>query len=361
MKKAIIIALALFTLAPTAQPKDKEAITVTAVTADADAANNGLIYSLPQTVVTVRVTAELTICKAGPYYKYSNKCLNLSNVITEDSHAWRIVSAEIGSYGIADATRRYKISATNTSLPQIALTDDNILAAINGDCPEARIKPCDVSPEIPELNFDDVKLDKSVLTKTSTAAMAEEAALTIYRLREQRMSLLGGEDATVLNDRGSYDRVLEELEQLENDHLSLFVGKKITLRFVRYFELVPDVSGTSSSVLFRFSEEQGFLGAMDLNGKPVYVDVAFDKSTQLSEYSATSKQRQAEPADGLRYIMPGAMNVKVIDRNVLIAEANLLCSQNGQIVTLPAALLLDTDRQLLFNTTNGALRSINKK
>lgn len=361
MKKIFILAAALFAIAPAAQPKDKETITVTAVTADADAANNGLIYSLPQTVVTVRVTAELTIRKAGPYYKYSNKCLNLSNVITDDSQTWRIVAAEIGSYGIADASRRYKITASGTSLPQIALTDDNILAAINGDYIDEFVDQQDISPEIPELNFDDVKLDKSVLTKTSTAAMAEEAALTIYRLREQRMSLLGGEDATVLNDRGSYDRVLEEIERLENEHLSLFVGKTVTLRFVRYFQLVPDVSGTTSTVLFRFSEQQGFLGAMDLNGKPVYVDVAFDKSTRLSEYAASSKQRQAEPADGLRYIMPGSMNVKVIDRNILLAEDNILCSQNGQIVTLPASLLLESDRQIIFNTTNGALRSINKK
>lgn len=357
MKKTALLLLTAMLLASNAEAKDKETISITPVGQDADAANDGIIYTLPKTIVRIKVEAEVTIKKAGPFYRYSNKFLNLTNVVTEDSKKWEITKVSIDTYGKADNTRRFKISGAQ--LPSVVLNTDNILAGINAQCPISNMQQAEEesNADIPEITFDNVKLGGNVLTKTSNAAMAEEVAHSIYKLREKRLSLLGGEDATVLNDEGSYDRVLKEISTLEEEYTSLFAGKTVKMKVVKYYDVEPGAVSLNSTVLFRFSDKDGFMDAMDITGKPVYADIEFAAGGKLNAYSDDSKQRKQNPVTGLRYIMPGEITVKVIDRNVLLAEKTVLCTENGQEATLPLDMITD-GCSIILNTTSGTIVSI---
>ncbi len=358
MIKVATILLALLTAGTSLWAKDKETITITPINQEADAINGNIIYSLPKTMLRIKVEAEVTIRKAGPYYRYSNKFLNLDNVITEDSKTWHIKHVSIESYGTPDKNRTYIISGTQ--LPAIKLTNNGILEGINISTPTKHKKHTHTNQNnntIPELTFDNVRLGRNVLTKTSTAAMAEEAALSIYRLRDKRISLLGGEDATILNDEGSYNKVFAEIDRMEQEYLSLFTGKEEKIIITKYFNIEPGATSLTSTVLFRFSESDGFMDAMDITGQPVYIDLDFSAASKINTYSADSKQRKQNPLTGLRYIIPGIINVKIIDRNVLLTEADIPCSQNGQEATLPISLL-DGSHSIKLNTINGSLIEI---
>ncbi len=360
----LFLVAALLCAFVTSEAKEaSKSVTVTPVASDDDAANNGLIYSLPTTALSIRIEAEMTVEKVGPYYKYSNRYLNLSEVITENKTSWKITGATIESYGQANTDLRYKVTADNAPLPAIALSDDGVLLGINvspassDPARPARPKKKDRAPSS-DLSFDDIPLEHDIATKTSTAAMAEETANAIYRLRQKRLSLLGGEDAVVLNDEGSYKRVLAELKTLEDQYVSLFAGLRQTTKVTRTFTIVPDPNGLTNTVLVRFSETDGFLDVMDLNGKPVYVDLTFERQASLNELAASSKQRKAEPLTGLRYIVPGEVTVQILDRSTLLLSQVVKCSQNGQVVTLPASLLTNENVKIELNPANGALQSI---
>lgn len=361
MNKITIYAMAaMMSFAVPMFAKEQPTVKVVEVGQDADAANGGVVFALPTTMLRIKVEAEVTICKVGPFYKYSNKYLNLSNVIMEDSKTWKLLSASVTSYGKASDknTERFKMVSTAIASPSVSTTPDGVLIGVNVDEEEAMPEMQSSMPVIPELTFDDVQLDRSILTKTSTAAMAEETALSIYNLRDKRLSLLGGEEPVVLHDAGSYSAVLAEIDRLEKDLLSMFAGKKLTQRVVMYYDIMPDCYGATSQVLLRFSEKDGFLDAMDLNGKPVYVDMAFSKPTPVNTYSAQSKERRAKPVDGLRYVQPATVNVKIIDRNKLIGEGNVLCSQGGQVLTLSSALLTEKGVSVKLSPVTGALEYI---
>lgn len=348
--------------------KDVKSIKVTPVEHDADAANSGVVYSLPKTQLRIRVDAELTIEKAGPFYKYSNKFLNISDVITEDSKSWKVVSASVETFSVADPSKRYKIfSETGTLLPCISLTKDGVLRGIN-------LVSCNISDgkanrhshgtkqkvrdnimPIDDVDFASVQLSQQVLTKTSTAAMAEQVAQSIYSLRDKRLAILGGEESTLLADAGSYDKVLAELDRLEKEHLELFVGKRKVVKVTRYFTLEPSAE---NEVIARFSEKDGFLNAMDLTGKPIYVEVITSPQVALNSLPDNSKQRKASPLNGLRYYIPAHTTVRVLDRNNLLVEKEVLTSQGGQIVTLPESYLLNESTTIKLDATTGALISI---
>jgi hypothetical protein len=355
--KYIILSLFAAMIATSAIARDKNIVSVTPVSEDADAANGGIIYALPKTAVRITIEAELTIEKVGPYYKYSNRYLNLTNVITENSKRWRITGAKVETLGVADYSRRYKISATET-LPAVSLTSAGVLNGINiTNCATENVDNDDNSDVIYDVNFDDIQLEKAVLTKTSTAAMAEEAAQAIYRFREKRMSLLGGDDATILHDEGSYNAVMQRLDKLENDYISLFAGRRATFHVVKSFILTPSPNGEKSTVIVRFTENDGFVDAMNIAGQPIYADFTFSNNN-VPTYAEDSKQRKKVPVDGLRYIIPGNLNVKIFDRSNLLTEVNVLSAQNGQIATLPASILTDNTKSIIINTINGSLMRI---
>ena len=360
MKYLIISLLTIFMATSVMAGGKKNTVNVTSVADDADAANGGIIYALPTTVVRVTIEAELTIEKVGPYYKYSNRYLNLTNVITENSRSWRIVGAKVETLGKVDNSRRYKITATE-ELPAVSLTSDGVIEGINiKNNNKRKAKIANESDDIEDISFDDIALERSVLTKTSTAAMAEEAAQAIYRFREKRMSLLGGENATILHDEGSYRAVLSRLDSLENDYISLFAGRRAKFRIIKQFDIIPSTSGEKSIVIARFTKEKGFLDAMNIEGQPIYVDFSFAQN-KVPALAEGSKQRKAAPINGLRYIIPGQLNVKVIDRNNLLVESDVLCAQNGQVASLPASILSDNKKIIIINSTNGSLEKIINK
>lgn len=356
VKRTLFIALAAMTTICSFAKDNNKSVRVVSVSQDVDAANAGVIYALPKTIIRVRVDAELTIEKVGPYYKYSNKYLNISDVVTQDSKSWKIVSASVETSHAIDYTKRYKIFSDNGSLlPNVNLSADGVLTGINNDTQKNCCAQGQEQVIIPNVDFYDVPLDQQVLTKTSTAAMAEQVAQSIYNIRAKRLAILGGEESTLLPDAGSYDKVLAELDRLEKQHVELFVGKRVVVKVTKYFDLEPS---TDAEVIARFTEKDGFLSAMDLTGKPIYVEFATDNASRVNAYPEGSKQRKSAPLFGLRYCIPAVTLVKVLDRNNVLTEAKVLTSQGGQVATLPVSYLNNDDIQIQFDINTGALLNV---
>lgn len=355
--RKITALLMVATMALPALAGDNQTIKVTPVAQDADAANGGVIYALPKTVVQIKLTAQVVVSSVGPYYQYSTRFLNLTDVVTENSTKWELTSADITTVGHVDFSRRYKISASaNSALPAISLTPDGIISAINTYV-SAHAAPDETkTPEIKYATFAEVPLSQSVLARTSKAAMAEECAQTIYSLRAARVGIITGQAENRLADAGSMSQALANIDKLERQHVELFAGRRDTITVTKIIEVVPDYNGANNIVPARFSESSGFVDALDLSGKPIYVDLEFDDSAKVNEYAATSKQRQSEPLTGLFYMIPGNVSIKVTDRNIPLAQKTVRCTQNGQVANLPASQVLTN--AITFDPATGALISI---
>jgi hypothetical protein len=325
----------------------------------------GIFYYLPKTVIKVEVRAQKKIVKPGPFYRYSQRYLNLSDVITEDKEEWTITGAHISTKSVPDAKRMFGITTQGSpSAALVSLTPEGILRGIN--LPPVVGKNHQHKPGTPfvktsssELFFDDVPFTEEQLLKTSTAAMAEEAAKEIYRLRDAKRRLLESEAQILPPDKGAYQTVLEQLEIQEQKFLSLFKGKIVTSQMVQSYDFVPDTLTKGNQVLFRFSAQKGFVDPMDVSGTPVYIEVKAPKtiSSPLS-YAPTEK---GDLRRGLVYCIPAPARVKIIDRTLLLTEADVNLGQFGQLRRLPASLLDNPGTSLLIDPLTGALIQIISK
>ncbi len=351
---------AIMAFQPAVMAKDNGSVVVTPVAQDADAANGGVVYALPQTVIRVKLTARVIVESAGPFYQYSTRLLNLTDVVTQNAMRWSLVSAEVQTVGCADYSNRFKVSASDAALlPSISLSSEGVLSGVNACAPKESAEADLSAPALSYVNFAEVPLAQSVVSRTSKAAMAEDAAQSIFSLRAARVALLSGDVDARLPDAGSLALALERIDDLERQHVEMFAGRRDTVTVVKYVDVTPDYNGANSLVPIRFSETAGFVDALDLTGKPVYVDIEFSDKAKVNALPDNSKERKSSPLTGLRYYIPGCVSVRVLDRNILLCQTEVRCTQNGVIATLPASLL--STHSLLFDTATGAIKGMTLK
>lgn len=335
------------------------------VTTMSNATHDVLLYSLPITVVRVNVEVEKTISKVGPFYRYTQKMLNISDVVTEDKEEWRIKSVEIETYGIPDPARQYSISFSGASAaPFVNLTPSGIISGVN--CHELMNEDYlkdytnQVIPTIADVNFDEVPMIEKQMVKTSTAAMAEETANYIYKIRKRRFKILASDYEQLPPDGQSYEVMVRELNQLEKQQMELFTGKTETFTITKSFDVIPSKLSANNDVLFRFSSLSGIVDKMDVSGAPVYFELEADDYKTLANAPVVNNKKD-EVRNGLFYCKPGKATVKVIDKNMLIKEKEVYVGQYGQVVSMPSNVLEQEDVRIRMNSATGALQSIEKK
>jgi len=83
------------------------------------------------------------------------------------------------------------------------------------------------------------------------------------------------------------------------------------------------------------------------------------------DYNAEAEKNTLQPAgkdterSGLVYCKPRKAHVKVIDRTVLLSEAEVMVGQFGSLHQLPPSLLDSPDVSVTMDPATGALLNIN--
>ncbi|TRX71980.1 DUF4831 family protein [Carboxylicivirga sp. M1479] len=330
-----------------------------------NATSDALLYNLPLTMVRVNVEVEKTINKVGPFYRYSQKMLNVSDVVTQDKEEWRIKAVYIQTFGVPDESKQYAISYSGkSSAPFVTLTPEGVLTGINNasELQESHLKDytAEEIPSVEDVNFNEVDMIEKQLSKTSTAAMAQETANYIYKIRKRRFKILASDYEQLPPDGHSYEVMVRELNKLEEEHMELFVGKRQTYSTIQSFDMVPDRMSTNNDVLFRFSTVNGIVDKMDVSGAPVYFELEASEVKELPN-EPDVVEKDVEVRNGLFYCKPGKVTVKVIDKNRLIKETEIYLGQYGQVISMPSNVLEQENVSIRLNPVTGALQSIERK
>lgn len=364
-KTFFTVAFVALTLNISAQKKEISKVEVKKTTEVINPTAQSITYTLPQTVVNIKIETEKIIKKEGPYYRYSQRFLNLTNVISEDSEEWIIKGVKISTTGKPNNSQRYSIySKGNTSAHLIHLTQDGILLGMNNNpLNNTLTKTPDTKTRLLSLEdiyFDNISLPEELLYKTSTAAMAQEAANMIYKIRSNRIKLLSGELENLPPDGEAYKTVLNELDKMEKDFISLFAGKTVSVKSTQTFTILPDpLSSYTNHVLCRFSAQKGIVDAVDISGTPIYLKINAVSDTKLE--NKLTEEPKEHISDGLFYCLPGKAIISVIDKNNELISEEVQLAQYGQVISMPASVLEQANVVIDICPITGALKSIYKK
>ncbi|MBO7440459.1 MAG: DUF4831 family protein, partial [Bacteroidales bacterium] len=141
MKNSILLLTALATLGIASCSTQKKYIRVENINNVNSVKDNPIIYSLPMTAITVKVTAVNEVSVRGPYYQYASKYIGTDDIITNNSSVWKLGNIEISSYPVQDLSRTY-------------IVETNYPCAMNFS-PEGFLESVNTKPDFQERNYRD--------------------------------------------------------------------------------------------------------------------------------------------------------------------------------------------------------------
>jgi hypothetical protein len=300
--------------------------------------SNGLIYTLPNTVINMEVETRRIQETPGIYFQYAERYLGLTDVCQTESVRYEIVGFRLTTQAVPDLKKTYLINAgKGKNLPVIERTPEGFLKSINA--------PKESCPAIENTSKREIAstpktwetLASSIFTKemqqaSSTAKMAELAAAQLYTIRDTRFNLLTQDLDKTPSDGHSYEIVLSELNRMEAYYLELFKGKQTESTETVSFHFLPEKE--TQDILFRFSQLKGILDKSNLGGSPIYLDLK--KIPTISESAKVNIS--AKKGYSLYYCQPGKAQINISDENkTVLFSKEVILPQFGRVVALPAS------------------------
>jgi len=343
----------------------KKPINVTSADQATTLETKGLIYALPRTVLKIEIEASKNVIIPGPYCKFALKYLGITDVPTKRSEEWRITNIDIVSMLESDPTSLYAVSlGDNTKVGFLKLCSSGLIIPISGlsanstplknlqqDNQESKTLFTDLST-VPFIGnekttfynkvqrdsvFVRVPVQKDMIVEKNIEEKARDAADFIFSLRKRRSDFLSVDADHNLNGEG-LKIAFDEIDRLEQEYLSLFIGKSYSENSSSYFEYIPNQPEGETSIIFRFSGTKGILSSSDLSGNP-YLLKSEPESIPESYNSllkSISIEKEKPILDVIYYRIPISANIKISDGKNDIFARRMTVSQYGPIVRMPA-------------------------
>ena len=323
----------------------------------------GVEYFLPKTVLTIGVEYSKTTRKAGPYAKYAGKFLGLDekSIVLEDEMYYTLDKVTVETKGVPDKTESYLVSfKAKTTAPFVYLTEDGLICTINADYQGSKSAPQNIKigkdAKPSAVNVQSMYTEE-YLRAGSTLKMAEIAAKQIYKLRESRNDLLTGDAENAPRDGEGIKVVLANLEAQEKALAELFTGTVAIEKSDSEFEVEP-AADLNKKVLFRFSKYLGIVGADDLSGSPVYINlIKIDEGNNDIE---TDPKKKAKEPESIVYNVPGKASVEILFGTNSLYKNTLQIAQFGNRQILATSLFEDKKApvKIYFYPNTGAIKQI---
>jgi len=339
---------------------------------------SGIVYALPRTNLKFTVTTKRTDIYPGPYHEYAEKYLGIEDVHEKETSIWQITDIVINNYTDVDPEQFYvlepsgkinfnfnKLIDSGSILPVNNPTKnqyENEFYGLNEAENGIVFKDVSVSKFVGEEKityfkrvqrdslFAKVPVIKTQSVYKSFEDKAEEAASFIFTIREKRVELLTGM-ADFYPEGESLEIALKEMERLENEYITLFVGKRFESSYEVNFEFVPSKAELNQPyILFRFSKERGVLQANDLRGRPIIVEIEKSENTKhLNFLVADQINREGlEYKNRLFYRIPELSFVEIFDGNKLLAKRKVNIEQYGTTISIPVQFLMNDETFIEF-------------
>lgn len=318
-----------------------------------------VVYYMPFTQVHIYVDYVQETYTAGPFCHFAEEFLGVDDYIEQDEVRYAIKNVDVRTHTVADTNRAYKVPfSAEAPMQLLTLNSKGILAGYNADIEhENKDKAQSKEKNNHKHSAGITPYTEDQIKANNLRQMAEATARQIYRIRENRMYILGGEIEKAPADGQAMRLVLEELDNQERQLVELFIGTKKTKKMTKTITYIPTKS--EETILLHFSQSRGIVEADDVEGEPVKLNLQTHK--QVVGAAAGVQDKKAPKASPIYYNLPGSCDIRVLYAGQTLAEKSYPVAQFGVSVALPMNLFTGKDLpHITFDTRTGNIRSITK-
>lgn len=250
-----------------------------------------------QTALNVDVTVMRQNIQAGPYARYAQKYLGVSAPLA-DKVLYEIIAADINT---TDVFRESFVEQASGNMSHTSSRK----------------------------GFPKLLIDRMSNSQSGLEDNARAAADQIFKIRRSRMDLITGEAGENVFGAG-LESALAELARLEEEYLSLFLGKQFDTPVTKRYRVIP-VQGKQNYIVSRFSETGGLLSDDDLSGEPIVLEL---KPRGTASTAGLNVVTDKPAKTDRQYRIADDVACRVICDNAEIASRVVPIYQFGQTVYL---------------------------
>ncbi len=317
------------------------------------------IYSIPRTRLALSVTAIRHHTVPGPYSEFAEELLGITGAPTLSKTEWEITYVDIKPLNEPDPEYYYSIRSDNSefvtdkllelSSVGLVLKPDEFNPFLNfsasyDDLPEpVHFTDLSVKRNIEEISSNQGNNKKNVFVPVDLPVVrqkekikteeqkAREAANFIIKIRKRQFKLLAGQ-YEVFPEGQALETSVRELNALEDEYLSLFIGKTYSDTITRtYFYIPQSGQEIERNVFCRFSDETGFYEATSASGRPLVLEL---KNMDFTDGLKHLQLPHAGPSyeNMILFRVPDNASVKIFYGSTTILEAEMKIWQYGSFV-----------------------------
>lgn len=326
---------------------------------------DGVFYYLPRNIVRVDFIVEKNQSYKGKYSSFAKEMLNTDNYIKENKTTYRITKVNVSTLTEADPNMVFHIATDDKTkeLPkyEFAFNNEGIIKSFGYQSIENDSSNTDQDMEMTldynkptEFQYIPLEEDADDEEDVKTKLTEKEIALTIVeeikKVRIAYFDLITGYQE--VNYGKTINYMLDELKNLENEYLSMFVGKTTTETLTKTFYVIPE-EGKTSMVLTKFSDTEGFNAK---TGESIKINFTDNSATSSINKLTVDEIENTTYNNKLFYRNPANVTIQVSYGDNVILENRLKISQLGNVILLPINKI-----RLTFDTNTGQLLSIIKE
>ncbi len=330
-------------------------------------------YTLPQTVLQVKMVYVERQFIPGPYWEYAERFLGITDVVGQRSSQWNISDVQVTALREPDPAHQYALHLLEGELTadvfrpylengllwdrsgrvdagfrgpgmepppagELPLFSDRTIYSNFAERTETMYKTL-----VTDTSFVEVPVQRTVVEQKSVATKAGEAAEFILELRTRRFEMLTGEyEAYPAGE--AMESAIRKLDELEREYLSLFTGKTFSRVRERSWFVIPRAGGAPSSQrLGVFSRQLGFVPAELMEGASL--EIHFSPAPSSSglpvipsgeevSYSMPGKTGGRQP-NLLYYRIPAVTDLTVLHGEEVLFRKHVSVFQAGPVESTP--------------------------
>lgn len=263
MKRTLLLLLPVFITVACSAPNR---FLVTGVGYEPEEKNSTIIYALPKTGLKIDVDYRREVFIPGPYAEYAQRLLGIEGTGKVRTETWHISGARIEQTTEPDLSRLYTLSSVEGPA-RIGIVDwaeqnglivrgdyivNTAIGTVSGAGSQKGVLFTDVTME-PNVEKKEQTIYKTLITDTSFVRVpvtteqmerktietkAVEAARLILEIRSDRYYLSAGLVDPLPADF-DLETAISNLDRLEAQYLSLFIGKSSVEHFSKEYYLEP--------------------------------------------------------------------------------------------------------------------------
>jgi Domain of unknown function (DUF4831) len=339
---------------------------ITPLSGNINISESSIVYGLPLTVLDINIEAERIIEKPGPYSRYAEELLGLTDIVKTESEHWSIKQVTISSHEELDPSEFYLIEGSTLFQTNVlALKKAGLIMDLNPEIYNSamnynQVREGDRSQALffdlgSDEYFQDrrdtiykvVSVDTAFIKipylvekkqKLTVDQLAEKAAVRLMELRDGKHMILTGETNIFPQNRAAID----EMNRIEKDYTDLFAGKIFRERRSFTYQIIPGKDLTGKQIMvFSFSESAGPVPLADKTGVPLTIEFIPELKTKpLTLVAGDKPESSSHRANRLYYRTPDVVNIKASFGNKGLNTSRKLIYQFGVVIQLPSNYII---------------------